>query len=453
MLKRFLPLLALISLTWLSMSAQDTPKMSLKDAIDYAMQNDLSIQNSRLNISDAEERITESRAVGIPKIDGDIDYQYYFEVPQAVLPETFEILARDPVTGELPPGFSRQAEFAFRNNLTFGIGASGMIFDGSFFIGLRAAKLYRQYVGQELAATERSVRDRVLDAYLPPLIIDENLKILDKNITNLEKILNETKETYKEGFVEQLDVDRLELSMSNLQTERDNLVRQRDILLNALKMVMGYPMKEAIDISDDIDVLLIEASEEDLVGAINFYQRPEYKVAETGLQLNEANIDLYRVGYLPTVNAFVNYQYGYQGNQLFHEDGFWAPTSLAGINVKVPIFDGFDKRAKIERARIALSIAQNQKKSLERLITLEVQNARASYQNAKKRVEFQNKNVALAERIYNTTQIKYKEGVGSSLEVTQAEQALYQTQQNYIQARFELLTAKSELDKALGKDL
>ncbi len=434
-----------------SLSAQEVVQMSLQEAIGYAYDHHKSIENANLNIEDANEQIIERRAFGLPQLTGDVNYQYYFQVPASVLPQALEEVVKAGNGGELPPGFTRRAEFAFKNNFNFGLNLNSMIFDGSYFVGLRAARLYREYVGQEMVATRKDLQNRVVEAYLPSLILKESLDIIDKNISNLEKMLNETREIFKAGFVEQLDVDRLELSLANLLVEKENLKRQKEVSLNVLKFTINYPLDEPLEVTDQINDLLQEATSDEIEGPINYYSRPEYKVAELGISLNQLNVDLYRSGYLPSLKLFANYQYGYQGNELFNESGFWAPTSLAGIKLNVPIFDGLEKKAKIQRARIQLTIAENQKQELERVITLEVQNARTNYQNAKDRVNSQKKNLELAERIYSTTQIKYREGVGSSLEVTQAEQSLYLTQQNYTRALFELLVAKSSLYKALGK--
>ena len=441
----------LFSLLIGTVTSQEVSSMSLREALAYALDNDRGIKNAQLNVEDADQQILERRASGLPQLNGGVDYQYYFKVPVSVLPEQIEEVIRIGNGGTLPEGFSRQAAFAFRNNFNFNLSMNTMIFEGSYFIGLRAARLYREYASQEFVTSKKELQTRVVEAYLPCLIIVENLKTLDKNISNLEKMLLETRETYKAGFIEQLDVDRLELSLANLKIEQENLKRQQDVTLNVLKFTIGYPIDDPLDITDKMDDLLEDATQEELTGAINYYSRPEYKVAELGVSLNQMNVDYARSFYLPSLSGFANYQYGYQGDRLFNENGFWAPLALAGVKLNIPIFDGFEKKAKVQRNRIALAIAQNQRQDLERAITLEVQNARTLYYNAKERVESQQKNMNLAQRIYETTQVKYKEGVGSSLEITQAEQALYQTQQNHIQALYELLITKSRLYQALGK--
>ena len=432
------------------LNAQEVKVLSLQEANDYALQNDLDIKNARLNIEDADQQIIERRSVGLPQVNGAIDYSYYFAVPTSVLPSAFEEIIKLGNNGQLPDGFSNQVQFALRNNLNFGLSANSLIFDGSYLQGLKAARLFREYVGQELIVAEQNVKDKVRDAYLPALLIHESLVILDSNIVNLEKMFDETKEIYEAGFVEQLDVDRLELSLANLKTEKESLIRQKQVALDVLKFTIGYRMTDQVEVSDRLEDLLKEATADDLSSNVNYYNHPEYKVADLGIRLNELNEKVNKAAYYPSVGAFASYQYGYQGNKLFNEEGFWAPNGVIGLNINVPIFDGFGRRAKMERAKLQTTIAKNQQSNFVRAISLELQVARTNYLNAKERVLSQQKNLSLAEKIYKTTQIKYKEGVGSSIELTQAEQALYQTQLNLIQARYDLLVAKTNLDKALG---
>lgn len=443
-------LFLIYAITFFAQSTEE-PTFSLSEAIQYAYKHNLNIKIAKENISDADAQIIERRAVGIPTLNGTVNFQHYLKLPVSFLPDAFEAFSIDPVTGELPPDYSNQVSFFLRNSFTAGLDLNALIFDGSYFTALKAARAFKEYVGDELVTQERSVRDQVVAAYLPPLIVDENLKILNKNITNLEGMLAETKATYEAGFIEQLDVDRLELSLANLRTEVDNLARQKELALNYLKFMMGYPINESLSISDNLEGLLKLATDEDLNTPVNYFNRPEYRVAQTGMKLHEYNIKVNKDGYLPSVSGFVNYQYGYQGNSFFGKDGFWVPTSVAGLQINVPIFDGWNKKAKIQRAKIAMEQDRKRISLLEQSIQLEVTNARTEYLTALERSQSQEKNIALAQKIYDTTQIKYRSGVGSSIEVTQAEQALYTTQQNFIQARYQLLVSKQKLDTVLGK--
>lgn len=428
--------------------AQQSLEVTLEDAIQHAYQHNLSIRNAQLAVSDATERVYETRSFGLPQVNGELSFQHYPKVPVQALPDEFVNLARDPMTGELPPGYSREVSFLLKNTFTAGISLSSLVFDGSYLVGLQAARLYQKYARKELDVKKAETRNNVMDAYLPALLIDESIRLIEKNEKLVGSILSDTKAFYKEGFVEQLDVDRLELSLANLTVEKNNLKRQREMAMNALKYIIAYPQDQELILVDDINTLLIEATGEEISGNINFNNRPEYELIAMGIQLNEMNIKRFQAGYLPSLGVFANYQQSYNGDNF--KDGFWAPTFVIGAQLNIPIFDGFDKRSKIQRRKIDLETAKNQQGILIGAITVEVNNARIAYGNAKNRVADQEKNIELADRIYNTTLIKFKEGVGSSMELHQAEQSLYQTQSNYTQALYDLVQAKINLNKALG---
>jgi len=423
--------------------AQEPVQMTLEDAIKYALDHSIEMRLAQINIADAEEQIVERRALGIPQVSAGADYQYFLKVPASVV----DISNFDP---NVPEGTFEKLEFGLKNNLTLDLTAQALIFDASYLTGLRAAKAYRTYVQKDQERVVYEVKNSIVESYLPALILEESKKTLLKNIDNLDKLLVETKALYKEGFIEQLDVDRLELSLANLQTEVENLDRQKTLIYNVLKFQMGFPIEDAIIAVDDIEALFEPATDEQLTSTINYDRRPEVQVLEMGIQLNQLNVELNKSGYLPSLAAFGSYQQSAQGNNLF-DNPVWVPSAVIGLQLNVPIFDGFEKRAKINRAKLDLEEARHQQTQLKRAISLEITNARTSYTSAIQRLDSQRRNRALAERIYNTTKIKYKEGVGSSIEITQAEQSLYETQQNYTQARYDLLVAKRALDKALGQ--
>ena len=429
-------LLVIISNT----QAQDDRTFSLTDAINYAIANSLEIKNAQIGIADSEERILENKAFGLPTISAGVDYNYYLKLPVSLVPAEF--------FGGTPGEFAEIA-FGTKNNLTANVSAQSLIFDWSYLTGLKAARAYRDFSTEQKVQTEAQVKNQVRAAYLPPLILEESKKTLQKNISNLEKLLFETKELYKAGFVEQLDIDRLELSLANLQTDVDNLERQKQLAYNYLKLAMYYPLDENIAVSDDIEKLLLEANVEDLEGNINLNNRPEFRVAQRGRTLNELNIAYVKSTYYPSLSGFCQYQQVGQGDNLF-KNPVWTDVAIVGLKLNVPIYSGGGKKAKLHRAQLDLEKTNNEIRMLERVIWMEVGNARIAYKNALQRVADQQKNLNLAQKIYDTTQIKYREGVGSSLEISTAEQALFQSQQNVIQARYELLQAKVELDKALG---
>ena len=433
----FLLLLAIGTTT----KAQTTQSFSLDEAVTYALDNSLTVKNALLGIADAEQQINENRATGLPMVSAGVDYNYYFKIPVSVVPAEF-------FGG--PAGEFAEIAFGTKNNLTAKLEARSMVFDWSYLTALKAARAYRNLTQEQLVTSEMEVRNQVKLAYLPPLILEESKKILEKNIKVLEALWYGTNETFKAGFIEKLDVDRLSLSLSILYTDLENIERQKELAYNGLKITMGFPIAENLTVSDDIDKLLSIPDESDLSGDINYDSRSEYRAAKMGLMLNELNVSYAKSGYYPSVSAFGSYQQVGQGDNLF-KDPIWTDVGVVGLSLNVPIYDGGMRKARINRAKLDMEVTHNQIRSLEHLIDLEIQNARIAYKSAQQRVENQKKTLELAQKIYDVTQIKFKEGVGLSLEVTTAEADLYAAQQNFTQARFELLQAKVNLDSALGK--
>lgn len=437
-----------------TMQAQDARSFSLDEAIQYAQTNHSNVKSAQLNIAAAKAEVKDVRAIGLPQVNGSVDYSYYVDIPTQLVPNDAFSFDLPPPIGPLPepePGYST-TQFGTRQNLTLGLSANWLAFDGSYFVGLKAAKGFAELTKRQGDLTVYQLKDVVTKAYLTVLIVEENKKVIQKNITNLEKITAETQAFYDNGLVEQLDVDRLKLSIANLQTELEALNRQAEVAYNLLKFQMYYPLDEAVALSDSLGALLNEPTERELDGEIDVTNRIEYDVLNKNVDLNKLNTKRFTLGYLPSLSAFAVHQQVLQRDNLFDGDapGFF-PTTIVGLKLNVPIFDGLKKSAQIQKSKLDVQKFELQLRDFERGATLEVLNARGVYKNAKMRLENQDKNLVLAERILEQTRIKYKEGVGSSLEMTQAEQELYRTQANRLNALYELVVAKADLDKALGK--
>jgi outer membrane protein TolC len=217
---------------------------------------------------------------------------------------------------------------------------------------------------------------------------------------------------------------------------------------------MNYPLENPIALSESLDDLadLVFVDEVDLNATVDISQRPEFGVLEVTEQLNELNVEVLKKGYLPSLVGFANAQTQIQRNNLFDSDapGFF-PTTLVGLALQVPIWDSFNKKHKIQQARVDVELAKIQKDEFQRAVSLEVYNARLNYENAMNQVSSRKRSENLANEIYNTAKIKFQEGVGSSLELVQAEQNLYSAQANYASALYDLVVAKTDLDLALGK--
>jgi outer membrane protein TolC len=431
----------------LGLAAQETavPVFTLEDAVSYAYDNSNTIRNARVDILDAEQNVKERLSTGLPQINGTLDYTYYIKVPELPLPENFPSDPNAPPSDE--PG---TIAFQRKNNFVGGLSITSSLFDGSYFVGVRAARASRDYFNLQLEDTERQVRNQVTQSYFPVLLLSTNVRILDRNIENLEKLLRETRAQYEAGFVEQLDVDRLVLSLNNLKASRNDLEQQRENALRGLKFALNYPESEDLAVADDLEALELEVEAAALTSDIPYQQRSEVRLLDQTLGLQDLNIDLQKAAYLPKLSAIASGQYQFQGDKL--NDGFWIPTVLVGVSAQIPIYDFGGRSARLERARLDKEKVVNQRNDVMRGIALEVINARGTFNTARERLATNKDNLELAQRIYETTQIKYTEGVGGSIEVVQAEQQLYEAQANYLNALYDTLVAKENLYIALGRD-
>lgn len=332
--------------------AQQT--FSLEQAIDYALKNNLELKTKDVAERDAVSQIREFKAIGLPKLNSFINYQYFFAVPAQPLqdfisPTIYNVLFDENVIPrrELGPPASFKFTLFQPHQLVAGAELSSMVFDGSYLYGVKAAKLYKELVAAEKAVTERDIRQKITQAYLGVLIAQENLSILEKNKSNVAASLKEVRAMYQNGFAEQLDVDRLTLSADNIDIEIKRMKQLTEVSKNALKFQMNFPLLQPISLSDNLTDLTNIPLETSLINESEYVgQRPEMQVISKGLELNNIDLSRIKAGYLPTVRAFVNGQASLFRRNLFsnQETGF-IPQSAVGLAINVPIYDGGDKSA------------------------------------------------------------------------------------------------------------
>ncbi len=443
----------------LNLHGQD--RFTLEEALDYALQSHNAIKMAQLDVVAAEGQVKEYKAIGMPKLTASFKYQPYLLIPSTptedfLTPTIYGILAQEGLA-EPFSGTPNIFEFTFnrRHNVFANLDFSVLLFDGSYLSGLKAAKLYRELEKQGITVEEQTIRSEVTRAYMNILIAEENKKILEKNIGNVHQALTETQAFYENGFVEQLDVDRLELSLQNLETEAKKMDRLIEISYNLLKYQMNYPLEEDIVITEDLGILvnrfkIMESQDMDV--PVDFSMRAEYDQFLTSQALNELNITRLKRTSYPSLALSANLSQSIQREKLFdgNEVG-WIDNAWLSLGLTLPIFDGNLRRGQLQQARVDYDRNEIRKEEFERSVTLQVSNVRKQWYNAIKTLENRDRALAISEDIYNKTRIKFVEGVGSSVEVTQAESALYEAQANQISALYDLLIAKTELDIALGQ--
>ena len=420
-------------------SAQTVLTLSLDQALDMATQKNVTMLNASLDIAYAETQVNEIKAQGLPQISGSTDFSHTFKIPTQIIPGDF--------VGQ--PGTTIATQFGVPFNINAGIGASQLLFDGSFFLGLKAASEFVNISKLSASASEIDIKEGVTKAYYMALISEQNLSQLNTSLENIKKLQSETEQLYNAGFAEKLDVDRLTLSVANLEININKLQNQAKLAKQLLLNSIGVDVNQEITLTSELPDEPVSDSN---VSDFNPENRIEIKLLDQQQELNQLSLKRYKMGYVPSL--YGNFSYG---SSTFASDGDfdklgddWYGNGRYAVSLSVPIFDGFYKKAKMDQVKIDIEKTENTKRQAILGMNLQVAQAKTNYVNALKTIELQKKSQDLAERIYNTTSIKFKEGIGSSFEMINAESELTQAKTNYLNALYELNVAKIDLNKALG---
>jgi len=439
-------LLLAILLSFVPLYAQEA-NFSLEEAVDYAIKHNLNIKNAQLDALSAEARIGEIRAAGLPQVNAAVSLTNNIIIPRFFLPGG----SLDPNT---PPDAPPVAlEFGIPWQGAASANLNQLIFNGSYFIGLKAAATYRELAQKSTTSSKVQVAESVTKAYYSAQVAEERAKLLDLNISRVDSLMRETKAMNESGFVELLDVNRLEVQINNLQTERQKVQNLIELSYALLKYQMGMPANEAIQLTDDINAINVDSLRSASANSdLSYENRIEYSLLNTQGKLADLDLRNIRSGYLPSVAASLGYGYNVGADkfsQVFTNN--WFNNMVLAINLNIPIFDGFTKKYQINQKKIAIDKVKNNQTLLKQSIDLENNQASINIKNAFATLETQKRNLTLAEEIVRVSKIKYKEGVGSNIEVINAESSLKEAQTNYFTALYDLMIAKVDLSRARGE--
>lgn len=413
---------------------------SLKEAIDYAQNHQSSILNASIDEEIAKNTVKRTIGIGLPQLNGNVNFQDFLKIPTNLLPG--EIFGK--------PGTQIPAQFGVQYQSSFGLELNQLLFDGSYLVGLQATKTYKELSNKNLKRSRIETAVGVTKAYYSVLVSNEQLSLLDANMERLKKSLNDTKALFANGFVEKIDVDRLTVLNNNLETERGNVIRLLELNMNLLKFQMGMNIQLKLVLKDSIGSL--QVAEFLVVKDTSSYQnRIEYSLLETQKKLNQLDLKRYKSLFLPSLSAFGSTSRSFQSNDFLNLIDRSFPATIIGFRLSVPLLSGGVKTYQVRNAKLEVLKTENNLINLRNGINLEVEQAQTVYRNGLKSLENQKRNMELAKEVLRVTKIKYEQGVGSSIEVTTAETSLKESQNNYINALYDLLINKVNVDRALGK--
>ena len=442
-IKNYLFSIALSVIT-LSVVAQDANKnsFSLQQSIDYSLKNSPNYLNSDLDLQNAQYKRKEITGLGLPQINGSIDLKDYLAIPTSLLPGQFF---------GAPAGTFIPVKFGTKYNATAGLSASQLLFSSDYIVGLKAAKEFINLSKINVLRSKSELAASVSKAYYNVLVNRERIKLLDINTTRLQKLYNDTKALNQQGFVELIDVERLEVQLNNLKTEKEKMDRLIGLSENILKFQMGYKIADGISLTDSLsfnnkDVSTLSA------GKIDVTKRADYQLVQSQQALNTLDVKRQRMGYLPTLAMYGAFQYNAQRQKFDFFDGSqsWFNIALIGGTLNFSVFDGLQRYNRIQQAKIAVLKGVNNLKNIEMAAEMEANVADISYTNAFASLQTQKRNMELAQHVFDVTQKKFSAGVGSNLEITTAESTLKESQTNYYNSIYDMLVAEIDYKKATG---
>jgi outer membrane protein TolC len=417
-------------------------EFSIAQCIEYANKNNLQVKNALLAIKSQEAINKEVTASAFPTLNATVGTMDYLKLPVSLLPG--EIFGQ-------PAGSYIPVKFGTKYNANASLQLQQLLFDGQVFVALQARRTTIAMQQKTAEVTEEMIKTNIHKIYYQLVVSKTQIGLLDANIERLQKLEHDSKELYKNGFVEKLDLDKIAVQIANLQTEKLKALNGIELGYIGLKTLIGMPVADTLVLTDKISEDQIKTD----IAANQDYQytdRKEFQAVSLGKKLNEYNIKRYQLSYLPTIALSGAYTKNAQRNQFtFFKGGDWFTTSFIGLNISAPIFDGFARKARITKAKIDLQQTENQLQNLKITIDAEVTQAKMNFATAINTLNYQKKNMQLAESVFAQTKKKYEIGTGSNMEITGAQTDLVTAQTNYIGALYGAIIARVDYLKATGK--
>jgi outer membrane protein TolC len=418
----------------------DVQGFSLRSAQEFAVEHSYDIVRSQMDILAAKKKVRETVSSGFPQINSTIDYMNNLKLATILIPDIF---GGDP-DEKIP------VQFGTKHNASASFTLSQLVFSGSYFVGLKTTKIFRQLADQNHTRTQLEILETVTDTYYLILVSEESERILSSNLANLEKTHYEIRERYKEGFVAETDADLVQISVTRLKNSLQAVARQKEVAYKLLKFQMGLDLSAQISLTDKLEEVLQQIDISKTANAeFDLEQNIDYKLLETQEKFSEMAWKNEKAKYFPTVSAF----YSLQWNAFRDEFNFlsskerWFETQVLGVSINIPLFTSGVQRAKVAQASIALKQARTARIQASQGLTVEAASVKSALDSAYENYMNTKENMGLAQRVYDVTLIKYNEGVASSMDLTQAHDKYLMAQSEFIQGMSGLLAAKNKMDR------
>lgn len=417
--------------------------ISLKEAIEFGMANNVNMKNAELDIDASRYKKKEIAGMGLPQISSSFDVKDYEKIPTQLLPGEFF---------GAPPGTYIPVQFGVKYNATGSIQASQIVFNSDYIVALQSSKSFLELSEKNYQRSQIETKTIITKAYYTALVSRERLKLLQANVDRLKKLAEDTKLLNTNGFVEKIDVNRITVAYNNLISEKEKVERMVGLTESVLKFQMGMEIKTQINLTDSLSLETIPTFDMSTSSEFNYKNRIEYSLLESQQKLNELDVKRGKLRYLPSVFLYGNYSAQAQRNEFdfFDTQKKWYPIGIIGGTINLPLFDGFQNHYRLQQSKVNLMKTMNNRDNLKNAIDLEIETSKSGFLNALNTLNIQKTNIELAKEVYDVSKKKYEQGNGSNIEVMNAETALKEAQTNYYNAMYDYYNAKIDYEKATG---
>lgn len=423
--------------------SQEVMHMSVQQAVDYAMENNYQIINAEKDVEAAKYQVKESTSIGLPQVNASVGYNDNIARPVMIIPDFTD------------PSQNMEVQFGTKYDASLGASLSQLIFSGEYLVGLQAARKYLDKTSTDFFISKIQVKQMVRDSYYAALSASEGIVIVDSTLAITRNLANETREVYNVGFAEDIDVDQLDLLVSDLEASALYLKNQLIISHAYLKFYLGLNENDSVVLTDNMEGLIEVRHNSGLfINPFNVNQNVDFISLQKQKELSWLQVKLEKTYYLPKLSANIYYQTQAQRDQwnFFSSDGVWYSSSALGVTMEIPVFSSGQRRSRVKKAQIAYSQVEVSQKQLASSLNLQYDAAKNEYLNAYRVFENKQKNRKTAEKIYNVTTQKYVEGMASSLDILNTHNQFLNAENDYINSALSLLKTGADLEKILAKE-
>ena len=403
----------------------------MEEAKSYALEYNRQVKNAALAVELAQKRVNESISAFLPQAEAAMDYSNY-------LGAEMEFKFNE----EMPPTI---IPFNPTSNLYATV--SQMLFSGNFIVGLQMMRIYKEMSGTNYLRTEQSIKELTIQAYQNSLVSDLSIRIIEENLDNTMKILDNTRAMVLVGVAEKLDLDQFEVQLSTLENAMKSAERQRELAYNLLRYHLGVPVDTPLSLTDSLDYFLDNIDFTDILDqSFNIQNNLDYQVMQSQVKLSERQVSLKKMNFLPTLSGYYTYT-----SKILRSDFDISPKNVIGLNLSIPILSSGMRYSQVNQARIQHETTLNNKSLLEEQLLLQERQLRFNLASAYDQYLNRKNNVEVTLRIYDSYQFKYEQGVASSLDLATANNNYLQAESDYLTSIVALLNARLELQKLMNK--